>query len=279
MILLAEAIALELFGVNDARQHGAGLCGLRMEAAASAVLTSLRCAHPAELIIVALDGMAPDQALSFAAQVEELRWVKVGLELFVQAGPDVVAQLRDRGLRVFLDLKFHDIPATMAGACRRAAALGAELITVHACAGSKALKEAQAAAEEGAQGAGHPVPTLLAVTVLTSWEEQRLQRELAISQDIAERVPALAQLSATSGIGGCVCSPLEVVALRAQHPEPFALVTPGIRPNGAAIGDQARVMGPAEAIAAGASQLVIGRPITKAQDPSAAFAACCGALS
>ena len=84
MILLAEAIALELFGVNDARQHGAGLCGLRMEAAASAVLTSLRCAHPAELIIVALDGMAPDQALSFAAQVEELRWVKVGLELFVQ---------------------------------------------------------------------------------------------------------------------------------------------------------------------------------------------------
>ena len=232
-------------------------------------------AEAAERIIVALDGMALEQALAFSAQVDGLRWVKVGLELFVQAGPDVVAQLRDQGLRVFLDLKFHDIPATMAGACRRAAALGAELITVHACAGSEALQAAQAAAVEGAQRAGQPAPTLLAVTVLTSWEQQRLQRELAIGQGIAERVSALAQLSASAGIGGCVCSPLEAAALRAQHPEPFALVTPGIRPKGAAVGDQARVMGPAEAIAAGASQLVLGRPITCADDPSAAFAGCC----
>ena len=235
-------------------------------------------AESAERIIVALDGMAPDQALAFSAQVEGLRWVKVGLELFVQAGPEVVAQLRDQGLRVFLDLKFHDIPATMAGACRRAAALGAELITVHACAGSEALKAAQAAAEEGAQQAGLATPTLLAVTVLTSWEEQRLQRELTVSQDIAERVPALAQLSASAGIGGCVCSPLEAAALRAQHPEPFALVTPGIRPKGAAVGDQARVMAPAAAISAGASQLVVGRPITRADDPSAAFSECCAEL-
>ena len=232
-------------------------------------------ADSAERIIVALDGMAPDQALTFSAQVEGLRWVKVGLELFVQAGPEVVAQFRRQGLRVFLDLKFHDIPATMAGACRRAAALGAELITVHACAGSEALQAAQAAAVEGAQSSGQPLPTLLAVTVLTSWEQQRLQRELAIGQGIAERVSALAQLSATAGLGGCVCSPLEAAALRAQHPKPFLLVTPGIRPKGSASGDQARVMGPAEAIAAGASQLVIGRPITRADDPSAAFAACC----
>ena len=222
--------------------------------------------------------MDPDQALRFAAQVDGLRWVKVGLELFVQAGPEVVAQLREQGVRVVLALKFHDLPATMAGACRRAGALGAELITVHACAGSEALKAAQAAAVEGAQQAGLNPPTLLAVTVLTSWEEQRLQRELAIQQSIGERVPALAQLSATAGIGGCVCSPLEAAALRAQHPEPFALVTPGIRPKGSAVGDQARVMGPAEAIAAGASQLVIGRPITKAEDPSPAFAACCTQL-
>ena len=232
-------------------------------------------ADPADRIIVALDGMAPEQALVFAGQVEGLRWVKVGLELFVQAGPGVVGQLREKGLRVFLDLKFHDIPATMAGACRRASALGAELITVHACAGSEALKAAQAAAVEEAQDTGQPVPTLLAVTVLTSWDEQRMQQELAIGQRIGERVPALAQLSATAGIGGCVCSPLEASVLRAQHPEPFALVTPGIRPKGSAVGDQARVMGPAEAMAAGASQLVIGRPITKAEDPSAAFAACC----
>ena len=241
-------------------------------------LAPLLSANSADRIIVALDGMAPDQALRFATQVEGLRWVKVGLELFVQAGPEVVAQLREQGLRVFLDLKFHDIPATMAGACRRAAALGAELITVHACSGSEALQAAQAAAVEGAQTAGLDAPTLLAVTVLTSWQEQRLQRELAITQGIAERVPALAQLSATAGIGGCVCSPLEASALRAQHPEPFALVTPGIRPKGTAIGDQARVMGPAEALAAGASQLVIGRPISKADDPSAAFAACCAEL-
>ena len=123
--------------------------------------------------------MEPEEALRFAAQVEGLRWVKVGLELFVQGGPAVVAQLREQGLRVFLDLKFHDIPATMAGACHRAATLGAELITVHACAGSDALKAAQAAALEGAQCAGQPAPTLLAVTVLTSWEEERLQRELS----------------------------------------------------------------------------------------------------
>jgi orotidine-5'-phosphate decarboxylase len=223
--------------------------------------------------------MAPDQALAFSRGVEGLRWVKVGLELFVQAGPEVVAQLREQGLRVFLDLKFHDIPATMAGACRRAAGLGAELITVHACAGSEALQAAQAAAAEGAQVAGLAAPTLLAVTVLTSWEEQRLQRELAIRQDIAERVPALAALAAGAGIGGCVCSPLEAASLRAQHPEPFALVTPGIRPKGSAAGDQARVLGPAEAIAAGASQLVIGRPITKAEDPTLAFAACCAELA
>ena len=233
---------------------------------------------PVDRIIVALDGMAPEQALAFAARVEGLRWVKVGLELFVQSGPQVVAQLREQGLRVFLDLKFHDIPATMAGACRRTAALGAELITVHACAGSEALSAAQAAALEGAKSAALATPTLLAVTVLTSWQEQRLQQELAVQQTIGERVLALAKQSANAGIGGCVCSPLEAAALRAQHPEPFALVTPGIRPKGAEVGDQARVMGPAEAMAAGASQLVIGRPITKAEDPSAAFAACCADL-
>ena len=234
--------------------------------------------HPAERIIVALDGMAPDQALAFTAQLQGLRWVKVGLELFVQAGPQVVAQLREQGLRVFLDLKFHDIPATMAGACRRAAALGAELITVHACAGSEALQAAQAAALDGARSAGLDSPTLLAVTVLTSWEQQQLKQELAVSQSIADRVSALAQLSATAGIGGCVCSPLEVATLRSQHPEPFALVTPGIRPAGSAAEDQARVMAPSEAIAAGASQLVIGRPITGSTDPGTAFAACCREL-
>ncbi len=235
-------------------------------------------AAPADRLIVALDGMDPGQALAFAAAVPDLRWVKVGLELFTAGGPDVVRALRDQGLRLFLDLKFHDIPATMAGACRSAARLGAELITVHATAGSQALAAAAAAAQEEAAACGLDAPTLLAVTVLTSWEPQRFREELAIEEPPATYVPRLARLAAAAGIGGCVCSPLEVAALRAAHPLPFALVTPGIRPAGAERGDQARVMGPAEAIAAGASQLVIGRPITAAADPAAAFAACCAEL-
>ena len=234
---------------------------------------------PADQIIVALDGMGAEQALALAAAVPELRWVKVGLELFVAAGPPVVQRLRDQGKRVFLDLKFHDIPATMAGACRSAARLGAELITVHACAGAEALAAAQAAAQESALAAALPAPTLLAVTVLTSWEQTRFAQQLAIGEPLEHYVPRLAQLAAQAGIGGCVCSPREVEQLRRAHPEPFRLVTPGIRPAGAPLGDQQRVMTPAQAVAAGASQLVIGRPITAAPDPAAAFAACCAELA
>ena len=222
--------------------------------------------------------MSPEQALGFAAAVPELRWVKVGLELFVAGGPDVVRQLRDQGKRVFLDLKFHDIPATMAGACRSDARLGAELITVHACAGGEALRAAQDAAATSAASAGLPAPTLLAVTVLTSWDPARFAAELAIDEPVTSYVPRLAELAASAGIGGCVCSPLEVASLRVVHPAPFALVTPGIRPAGAALGDQQRVMTPAQAVAAGSTHLVIGRPITAAADPAAAFAACCAEL-
>jgi orotidine-5'-phosphate decarboxylase len=233
---------------------------------------------PADRIILALDRPDAAAALALAGAIPALRWVKVGLELFSAAGPAVVAELRDHGLSVFLDLKFHDIPATMAGACRSAARLGAGLITVHGCAGGEALAAAQAGALEGAAAAGLEPPTLLAVTVLTSWPADRFAAELAIAEPIPTYVERLAALAAAAGIGGCVCSPLEVAALRQAHPEPFALVTPGIRPTGAATGDQARVMTPAEAIAAGASQLVIGRPISAAADPAAAFAACCGEL-
>ena len=233
---------------------------------------------PAERIILALDRSNSAEALVLAAAIPPLRWVKVGLELFCAAGPSVVAELRDRGLRVFLDLKFHDIPATMAGACRSAARLGAELITVHACAGAEALAAAQAGAQAGAAAAGLAPPTLVAVTVLTSWPVERFAEELAIAEPVPTYVKRLAALAASAGIGGCVCSPLEVAALREVHPQPFRLVTPGIRPAGSATGDQARVMTPAESIAAGASQLVIGRPISAAADPAAAFAACCQEL-
>jgi orotidine-5'-phosphate decarboxylase len=211
--------------------------------------------------------------------IPELRWVKVGLELFTLAGPGSVAQLRQRGLRVFLDLKFHDIPATMAGACRSAAALGAELITVHACAGTVALRQAQLAAEAGASAVAlDSAPVLLAVTVLTSWDEQRFRQELQVAASISSYVPHLAALAVEAGLGGCVCSPQEVSVLRQRYALPFALVTPGIRPAGALRGDQVRVMTPAEAMAAGASRLVIGRPVTGAADPATAFSACCAGL-
>jgi len=233
---------------------------------------------PAEQIIVALDGLDSASALALAAAIPDLLWVKVGLELFTAAGPQVVRELRGQGKRVFLDLKFHDIPATMAGACRSAARLGAELMTVHACAGSEALRAAQRGAQEGAEAAVLPSPTLLAVTVLTSWDSTRFANELAIAELVEPYVQRLAGLAALAGVGGCVCSPLEVATLRAAHPEPFALVCPGIRPLGSASGDQARVLPPAAALAAGASQLVIGRPITAAPDPAEAFARCCAEL-
>jgi orotidine-5'-phosphate decarboxylase len=234
---------------------------------------------PADRIILALDRPDADAALALARSIPELRWVKVGLELFSAAGPSVVARLRERGLQVFLDLKFHDIPATMAGACRSAAGLGAGLISVHACAGRQALQAAQEAAREAAATVGLEPPTLLAVTVLTSWDPGPFHSELAIEEPIERYVPRLAQLAAQAGIGGCVCSPLEVAALRRSHPHPFALVTPGIRPAGADAGDQRRLTTPGEAIAAGASQLVIGRPISAGDDPAARFAAICRELT
>ena len=233
---------------------------------------------PADRIILALDRGSSDEALALAAAVPELRWVKVGLELYTAAGPGVVRELRRRGLRVFLDLKFHDIPATMAGACRSAARLGAELITVHAGAGTEALAAAQAAAVEGAAQEGLGAPTLLAVTVLTSWDPDRFRRELAITTPLAAYAAQLAAMAATAGLSGAVCSPWEVAGLRAAHPHPFTLVTPGIRPAGSAAADQKRVMTPAAAVAAGASQLVIGRPISGAAEPALAFAACCAEL-
>jgi orotidine-5'-phosphate decarboxylase len=233
----------------------------------------------ADRLILALDRPDVVSALALADAIPELRWVKVGLELFSAAGPEVVLRLRERGLRLFLDLKFHDIPATMAGACRSAAQLGAELITVHAASGSEALVAAQAGAQEGAAAAGLQAPTLLAVTVLTSWPPSRFAAELAIQEPVPAYVLRLAALAAAAGVRGAVCSPLEVSALRAAHPEPFALVTPGIRPAGSAGDDQRRVMTPAAAIAAGASRLVIGRPISAAADPAAAFAACLAAIA
>ena len=234
---------------------------------------------PAEKIILALDGMNESEALALIAKIPNLTWVKVGLELFISSGPEFLNVLQKEGKKVFLDLKFHDIPTTMAKACRQAARTGAKLITVHACAGHKALVEANKAALEGACDLNLPPPTLLAVTVLTSWTAENFAKELFINQPLNQRVELMADLASVSGIGGCVCSPLEVRKLRKIYPHPFQLITPGIRSRDAGLDDQARVMCASEAMKVGASQLVIGRSITKSENPSEAFQCFCRELA
>ena len=233
---------------------------------------------PADKLILALDGMSRDDALSICGKIPNLRWVKVGLQLFLSSGPSIISDLRDIGLHVFLDLKFHDIPATMSAACGEAAKFGAEFITVHACAGYKALVASRAAASQGAEASGLPEPTLLAVTILTSWKEQQFAKDLAINQSLDERVQILAELAYKAEIGGCVCSPQEVNNLRSIYSEPFALITPGIRLSDSEKHDQSRVATPSNALQNGASKLVIGRPITKSDDPQKTFLKICKEL-
>ena len=234
--------------------------------------------NPSEKIILALDGMDGSEAISLIKKIPKLSWTKVGLELFVRSGPEILTILREYNKRIFLDLKFHDIPNTMANVCRQAAKNGAELITVHACAGRQALLAANKAAFEGAVEGDFPPPTLLGVTVLTSWRSEDFANELVLNETIEERVESMAALSFDSGIGGCVCSALEVSKLRKKYPLPFELITPGIRLPGENFNDQARVLTPAKAINLGASKLVIGRSITHADNPCEAFQRVCDNL-
>lgn len=235
--------------------------------------------EPSEKIILALDGMSKDDAISLISKIPKLCWVKVGLELFVKSGPGFIDFLRANGKRVFLDLKFHDIPVTMAHACRQSVEIGAELITVHACAGYKAIFDAKQAVVDAAMELESPLPRLLAVTVLTSWSPNDFARDLLINQSLNERVQSLSQLAVRAGIDGCVCSPLEVKELRKIHAEPFELITPGIRLLGEDWHDQKRVLTPSEAILAGASKLVIGRSITTSTNPAEVFERICEELS
>jgi len=233
---------------------------------------------PEEKLILALDRMSEFEMVSLLEKIPDVVWVKVGLELFTLLGPEVILKLRHFGKKVFLDLKFHDIPSTMGRACYQAAKTGAELITVHACAGKKALQESNQLAIEGAKDAGLHSPTLLAVTVLTSWESKKLEDELGIRQSLTDRVNLLGELASSAGIGGCICSPLEVNRLRQKFPEPFQLITPGIRSSGVGLDDQKRVLTPLEALKAGSSKLVIGREVTQSDDPANAFNQICSQL-
>ncbi|MEB3275199.1 MAG: orotidine-5'-phosphate decarboxylase [Prochlorothrix sp.] len=229
-------------------------------------------------IIVPLDVPNLDQAKALVDQLPQVKFWKVGLELFVAGGGSIVAFLKERQCRVFLDLKFHDIPNTMAGACAAAATYGVDLLTVHAPAGREALAAAQAAADRSAQAAGYASPCLLAVTLLTSLNSRHLAFDLKIALDPQDYVQQMALLAQDSGIGGVVCSPQEIEAVRQVCPAPFTIVCPGVRPAGSQVGDQQRTLTPGAALKAGADYLVIGRPITQAPDPAAAFGAICDEL-
>ncbi|HJX15884.1 MAG TPA: orotidine-5'-phosphate decarboxylase [Candidatus Deferrimicrobiaceae bacterium] len=216
-----------------------------------------------ERIIVALDTDSPDSALAVVeALAGEVGMFKVGMELFPRGGPELVRKVRETGADVFLDLKFHDIPNTVAGAVRSAAALGVKFATVHASGG----KEMLARAAEAARGTG---TTVLAVTVLTSIDESDLS-EIGFSSPPADLVVRLAKMAVREGIGGIVCSAREVAAVRELAGRSAVLVTPGVRLPEDAVGDQKRVVTPFDAMRNGADYLVVGRPITKAADPVAA---------
>jgi orotidine-5'-phosphate decarboxylase len=247
----------------------------------SDLLTALRVLPPGRRVITALDVPGQAEALDLAARLGPAGgFVKVGLELFSAAGPEVVRRLQELQRDIFLDLKYHDIPNTVASAARLAASLGAGLCTMHAVNGRAAMAAAAAAL---ADTPTHPLtgrrPALLAVTVLTSLSEAELQEAGPSSDTLPDRVVRLAELAWDSGCDGLVCSAADLPRLRAAlGPEPL-IVTPGIRPAGTATDDQHRVTTPRAAMRAGADFLVIGRPITKAPDPAAALAAIAAEMS
>ncbi len=215
-------------------------------------------------VIVALDYADAAAARAVAARLRpDLCRLKVGKELFVAAGPDFVRELVGQGFAVFLDLKFHDIPNTVAQACKAAARLGVWMLNVHAAGGPRMLAAAREAVEMGPAR-----PLLIAVTVLTSMGREELQA-IGVDADPERQVLRLAGLARDAGLDGVVCSALEAPVLRREMGTDFRLVTPGIRPAGSAAGDQTRILTPAQAVRAGADDLVIGRPITQAVDPVA----------
>jgi orotidine-5'-phosphate decarboxylase len=217
-------------------------------------------------IIVPLDVPDLQSAIALVNRLPQVSFWKVGLELFTSSGPTILEFLKSRQKRIFLDLKFHDIPNTVAGACRGAASYGVDLLTIHATAGRDALKAATEAVKEGANQAGVQPPQLIAITLLTSISARQLAFDLKVPLELPEYALEMALMAKESGLNGAVCSPQEVAQLRQTCGKDFLLVCPGVRPTWADTTDQKRSLTPAQAIQAGADYLVIGRPITAAAE-------------
>ncbi len=235
--------------------------------------------NPSDKIIVAIDGMDRNEAISFLKKCPDISWIKIGLELFTGEGPSVIKIFKDMDKKIFLDLKFHDIPNTMSSASYNVAKLGVDIISVHASAGLKALKLSKEATLIGARETNNKPPELVAVTVLTSLSPINFKNELNRKSSIEENVFTLSKLTHKAGLDGCVCSPLEVKTLRERYDEKFKLITPGIRFSRKDINDQNRVMSPLESISRGASKIVVGRAITGNDDPSKIFSEICMSIS
>jgi orotidine-5'-phosphate decarboxylase len=228
----------------------------------------LRQGDGGQAILVALDVESAAKAIALADALRgSVGGFKIGKQLFTAAGPDMVRQLTAKGDRVFLDLKFHDIPNTVAGAVQSSIATGAWMVNVHASGGSAMMQAAAESARNTAAALNRPRPLVIAVTVLTSMNDQALQ-EIGVGRSMIDQVVHLAKLAKASGLDGVVASPQEVTAIRSACGPDFQIVTPGIRPaDQQGKDDQARTLTPAEAMTAGASFLVIGRPITAAANP------------
>jgi orotidine-5'-phosphate decarboxylase len=224
----------------------------------------------AERIIIALDVQTHEDAIALVSRLKDARTFKVGLELFTAEGPALFRRLKSLRKAIFLDLKLHDIPNTVAGAVRSAFKHGVQMMTLHTSGGREMMAKAAETARERAAETGRPKPVLLGVTVLTSLKGADLE-EVGQPSEVASQVLRLAGLAKTAGLDGVVCSPQEIEVLRREYGRELVIVTPGIRPVWAAAQDQKRIMTPAEAVAKGADYLVIGRPITGAPDPNEAF--------
>ena len=224
-------------------------------------------------IIVALDVPTVEKALTLAEKLAPVVGAfKIGSELFTAAGPDIVRQIRSTGAAVFLDLKFHDIPNTVAKAVASATRLDVQMLTLHAAGGQEMMRAAEESALQTAAQLSRPAPLVLGVTVLTSMDAEELVA-VGLASNVGRQVERLAALAARAGLRGLVCSPLEITALRQLLPGAMELITPGIRGPGDVAGDQKRTLSAREAMDAGATWLVIGRPIYAADNPRAAAAA------